>query len=413
MRVDFRKNTWFLALTGLLFIVWALSGCGSDKEVEHLSCTLNDQLLVEAKEALRNEEPAFMPVFEGLVAKAEEYFDMPLYAVVNKEKTAPSGDKQDYVTLSPYWWPNPETDDGLPYIQRDGERNPEVYDYPERENANRLSSAVEALGVLYFLTEDEKYARRAAEFLREWFINPDTRMNPNMVYAQIRPGIDRIRGTGIIDARRFIGAFNGASLIRNSEHWSGDDAQSLKDWAAAFAYWLENSPQGRMEKMSTNNHGVWYDVIVLNMHFYAGNDARVVEIFEEQTTSRVFVQQREDGSFPRELARTISLHYSTFVVEGFMVAAEIGKKVNYDLWSAVSEDGQSMRQAVDFLFPYYTKSEVWPHQQISPYDYNEGALLLYRAGLALADSTYINAAKSIGYDSDNAVASLMYYRINQ
>lgn len=413
MKRKLRNTTHVLSLTGLLLFALLITGCESGRGGEHLSCTLNDQLLKEAKKALANEEPEFMTVFEGMVAKAETFFDMPLYAVVNKDKTAPSGDKQDYVTLSPYWWPNPETENGLPYVQRDGERNPEVYDYPERENSNRLSQAVETLGVLYYLTEDEKYARRAAEFLREWFINPDTRMNPNMVYAQIRPGIDRIRGTGIIDARRYLGSFNGASLIRNSEHWSSEDEQSLKGWASAFAYWLENSPQGRMERASTNNHGVWYDVIVLNFHFYAGNHERALEVLEEMTNNRLFVQQELDGSFPRELARTISLHYSTFVMEGFVVASEIGKKLNYDLWSPVSYDGRSMRNAMEFLLPYYTKAEEWPYQQISPYDYNEAALLLYRAGLALPDSTYIDAAISIGYDLDHDVTSLLYYKINQ
>lgn len=413
MRGNLKNTTHVLALTGLLLFALFLSGCNTHKAVKHLSCTLNDQLLIEAKKALDNGEPEVIAVVEGMVSKAEEWFDMPLYSVVNKEKTAPSGDKQDYVTLSPYWWPNPESENGLPYVQRDGERNPEVYDYPERENSNRLSQAVETLGVLYYLTEDEKYARRAAEFLREWFINPDTRMNPNMVYAQIRPGIDRIRGTGIIDARRFIGSFNGASLIRNSAHWSTDDEQSLKGWASAFAYWLENSPQGRMEKASTNNHGVWYDVIVLNLHFYVGNHQRAEEILEEMTMNRLFIQQELDGSFPRELARTISLHYSTFVMEGFAVASEIGNKLDYNLWLAGSEEGHSMRLAMEFLLPYYTKTEEWPHQQISPYDYNEAALMLYRAGLALPDSAYLNAAKSIGYDLDNDVTSLLYYKINQ
>jgi hypothetical protein len=30
------------------------------------------------------------------------------------------------MSLAPYWWPDPKSPNGLPYIRRDGERNPEI-----------------------------------------------------------------------------------------------------------------------------------------------------------------------------------------------------------------------------------------------------------------------------------------------
>lgn len=402
------------ALWGVLFTaILVLGACTSPEKPVALTATLNDALLIETKKAVEQRDEMAVEVLDSLIRQAEIWLEMPLFSVVDKDKLPPSGDKHDYMSLSPYWWPNPDTEDGLPYIRRDGERNPEVYDYPERENTRELGRVVEALGVLYYITGDEKYAQKASEFLKTWFLNPETRMNPNMVFAQVRPGIAQIRGTGIIDARRMIGAFNGAMLIKGSESWSAADEAQLMKWADVFAYWLENSQQGLMEKASTNNHGVWYDVIVLTMYYYAGNNQRALEILDEMTWNRLYAQQADNGSFPRELERTIALHYSTFVLDGFLAAAEIGRKLDFDLWSKVSDSGLSMRTAVDFVMPYYLKMQEWPYLQINPFNYNEGSVLLYRAGLALNEDTYINAARTIGLDLEPDVISLLYYRINQ
>jgi Alginate lyase len=44
--------------------------------------------------------------------------------VVRKQTLPPSGDIHDYLSMAPYWWPNPDTPDGLPWVQRDGDVNP-------------------------------------------------------------------------------------------------------------------------------------------------------------------------------------------------------------------------------------------------------------------------------------------------
>lgn len=413
MKVKFSKvfnsfcNLVFLSSFSIL-----LFACSANIEKDYLSCTLNDQLLKETKVAVANKEPQVMGVFNGLVAQADAYFEMPLLSVVNNDRVPPSGDKHDYVTLSPYWWPNPETDDGLPYVQRDGERNPEVYDYTDRETTGLFGEIVETLGVLYYITEDERYAERASKFLRHWFISTDSRMNPNMIYAQIRPGIDKVRGTGIIDARRLFGAFNGASLIKTSSHWTNADEVQLKEWASEFANWLENSEQGVLENASTNNHGVWYDVIVLNMWFYAENYDAARGVLEKMGEKRIESQQISDGSFPRELSRTLSLHYSTFILEGFLEASSIGSKMDFDLWSYQGDDGSSLKRGVDFLVPYYSQVQDWPYEQLNLFNYNRAAVVLYQTGLSLEDDEYLKVANAITYKTEVDVKSLLYYRIN-
>src|SRR5687768_12412800 len=42
-------------------------------------------------------------------------------SIVSKQATPPSGDKHDYMSQAPYFWRNPNTATGFPYVRRDGE----------------------------------------------------------------------------------------------------------------------------------------------------------------------------------------------------------------------------------------------------------------------------------------------------
>src|SRR5438034_4836905 len=51
---------------------------------------------------------------------------------VQKDATPTSGDKHDYMSQAPYFWPNPDATHHLPYIRRDGERNAEINRFSDR-----------------------------------------------------------------------------------------------------------------------------------------------------------------------------------------------------------------------------------------------------------------------------------------
>src|SRR5690349_6067735 len=63
-----------------------------------------------------------------------------------------AGGKHDFFSEGDYWWPNPVSADS-PYIQRDGETNPENFT-AHREAMIRLSRVVGALASAYQLTGD-------------------------------------------------------------------------------------------------------------------------------------------------------------------------------------------------------------------------------------------------------------------
>lgn len=44
------------------------------------------------------------------------------FCITSRPQVPPSGDKHDYYTLAPDFWPNPNTTDGLPYVRKYGRR---------------------------------------------------------------------------------------------------------------------------------------------------------------------------------------------------------------------------------------------------------------------------------------------------
>src|SRR4051794_34458609 len=53
-----------------------------------------------------------------LRSRADDVMLTPVLTVVEKSQSPPSGDKHDYLSIAPYWWPDPSRPDGKPYIRK-------------------------------------------------------------------------------------------------------------------------------------------------------------------------------------------------------------------------------------------------------------------------------------------------------
>ena len=74
------------------------------------------------------------------------------FSVMDKKRVPPSGDKHDYLSMGPYWWPDPSKPNGLPYIRRDGEVNPETRgENVDTDKKNKLLHNVENLAWAFLL----------------------------------------------------------------------------------------------------------------------------------------------------------------------------------------------------------------------------------------------------------------------
>jgi hypothetical protein len=329
------------------------------------------------------------------------------FSVMDKQVAPPSGDKHDYMSMGTYWWPNLETPDRLPYVRRDGERNPEIEKIPDHQNMGRVGKASRILALGYYLTGNETYAARAALLLRTWFLDPATRMNPNLNFGQGIPGITTGRGTGIIDSRGLTDVVDAVGLLAGFKGWATNDQKGMGKWFADYLAWLRQNPIGLDEAKAENNHGTFYDVQVADFALFIGKPELARDVLQTAKQKRLARQVMPDGSQPLEYARTRGFSYSVMNLDGLMELAELGRHVGVDLWSFKTEDGRSIRHALDFLLPFAQGDKKWEHQQITDFKPQELVPLLLKASIQFQNHDYEKAATKIGIPEQDVTALLL------
>jgi hypothetical protein len=328
---------------------------------------------------------ASMTAYERLVGEADAALQAGPFSVMDKHRVPPSGDRHDYVSMGPYWWPDSSKPNGLPYIRRDGERNPEIASDYDAPRFGALTGAVTTLSLAYYFTDDEKYAARAALLLRVWFLDPATRMHPHLQYGQRIPGITEGRAAGIIETRRLVDIVDAIGMLERSPAWTDADARGMRAWMAAYRHWLLTSQIGKDEQRARNNHGSWYDAQVAALALFTGDTALARSTIEASKTRRIATQVTPDGRQPYELARTRSLGYSVMNLEALCRLAELGRHVGVDLWSYESPGGGSIRKALDYVAPYADTTRKWPGLEIARNAPDFLVLMLERARIAYGD----------------------------
>jgi hypothetical protein len=226
------------------------------------------------------------------------------YSVMDKHEVAPSGDKHDYLSYARYWWPNPDTADGMPYIRRDGKTNKDLLNKGDRETVGMLYDDLETLALAGYLLNDRDSARHAALLLRTWFLDPPTRMNPHIRYGQAIPGRNDGRGSGIIDTRHFIRVCDSVVLLNATGDWPASDQSALIVWMKQYLEWLRNDPMGKDEGAENNNHGTWYDAQTAAIAMFVGERETARQIVKSAKVKRVAGCIEPNGQQPQELERT-------------------------------------------------------------------------------------------------------------
>ena len=351
--------------------------------------------LIQTKQRLQNRDPAFAPAFTKLKADAGRALEIKPLSVTGKNLSPPSGDKHDYMSIAPYWWPNPATPNGLPFIRRDGEVNPERNRSSDRLRLENMIQTVKSLALGYFFTEREDYAAHAAELLRVWFLDPATRMNPHLKYAQAVPGRNTGRGAGIIETHEFAELIDFVSLLKNSQAWPAHEHQRWQDWMKAYLNWLVESAPGKAEAKAENNHGTWYDVQVAALAIFTARDELAKNLLTEFRDKRIAAQIQPDGRQARELTRTRAWDYAIFNLEALFDAASIAETLDIDLWNYQTRDGRSIRKALDWLVPFATSKREWTYQQITRFQPEKLAPLLRRAAIAYREAAYEKAIETL------------------
>jgi beta-galactosidase len=327
---------------------------------------------------------------DRILRAADEALAAAPVTITSSRAKLSEGGTNDYYSNGDYWWPDPSKPDGLPYIQRDGQSNPDNFNL-HRAAMRKMRDAVAALGSAYKLTGDDRYAAKAAEFLRIFYLTPATRMNPNFQFAQAVPGRSPGRGTGIIDGLHMLEVPLAVEAMEDSAAFPAEVLSGLRDWFGAMARWMATSKNGREEAASKNNHAVAFYLQLAVFAQFAGDQPLVEECRRQFKTVFVPEQMAPDGSFPRELARTKPYGYSIFQLDNMAALCQVLSQPDDNLWTFTLPDGRGLRKAMDFLYPFLADKSRWPRppdvQAWNDWPSRQPSLLL--AGLALGDANWV------------------------
>ncbi len=340
-------------------------------------------------------QPELKPAIAKVDREATKASKTEVLSIVTKTATPPSGDKHDYMSQAPYFWRNPTTPNGFPYIRRDGERNPEIKQYPDHDLLDKMIDTVEQISLGYFVTGKEEYAVRAGEILRMWFLDPRTKMNPNLEFAQAIPGLNTGRGIGIIETRGLTRVVDSVGLLAKSPSWTKADQAGVEAWFAKYVSWLTQSKNGRAESDAMNNHGTFYDVQLASFALFTRNSDLAKKILEAAKQKRIAVQIEPDGRQPLELERTKSWDYSVMNLEGMMSLARLGDHVGVDLWSFQTTDGRGIRNSIVYLAAFTPDVKKWSYKQITPIQPERLYSAVRRAGRRYKDAEFQKMVASL------------------
>jgi hypothetical protein len=373
-----------------------ISSCFFDQQViAQLNVFAIDRtVLLNNKNTTSENDASLIPAYNQLIKDAASALKYGPVSVMEKTSVPPSGDKHDYMSLAPYYWPDPTKPDGLPYIRKDGETNPEVKLYKDKEYLPKLCESIYTLSLAYYFSNDAKYADHANTLLRVWFLDTATKMNPNLNFGQAMKGHNDGRGAGLIDTRHLIKVVDAIGLLNVNGSMKSEDFIGLQNWFAQFLNWMQTSKNGIDEMNAKNNHGVWYDAQRLSFALFTSQSEKAKNIINN-VQKRIDTQMNSDGFFPAELARTTSLHYSLFVVEPLLLITQMGNKIKTDLLSYTSSNGNSIKKAVNAIIPFLIKEKTWNGQQIKPFDFEEGIPLLAISASKLNCTNCIQHIKQI------------------
>jgi hypothetical protein len=335
-----------------------------------------------------------------VIRAADQYLTAAPQAITSFPAPRSSGGPHDFFSEGDYWWPD-AAHPGGPYVRRDGESNPDNF-AAHRRALVRLSVEVPALTAAWTLTGDERYAVHARRHLRAWFLDPATRMNPSLPYAQAIHGVTTGRGTGIIDTIHLVEVARAVERLQRGGALPESELPPIRAWFADYVRWLTTHPNGIEERDTKNNHATCWVMQVAAFASLTGDGATLDMLRRRFKDVLIPTQMAANGSFPLEIERTKPYGYSLFNLEAMAAIAQILSTPADNLWTFELADGRGLRRALAFMAPFIEDKSRWPHprdvQYHDEWPMRQASLLF--GGVALNKPEYVALWKTLRADSE-------------
>lgn len=292
-----------------------------------------------------------------VVAQAEAALTVKVKTITASRNPKSAGGLHDFSSDGDYWWPDPK-DPNAPYIQRDGLTNPENF-VAHRQALLAFGRAFDALAAAYSLTHDEKFATRAVQHLHAWFVAPETKMNPSLLYSQAIKGRFTGRSIGVIDTLHLAEVALGVEALRGAKAFPQDQQAAVTGWFRDYLAWMTTHPYGVDESNAKNNHGTCAWLQIACFAHLTGDAEKLAAARARLREVLLPNQMAPDGSFPQELARTKPYGYSIFNLDVMTALAVVGSTPQENLMTWSLPDGRSLVKGVAWLAPLIADKNLW------------------------------------------------------
>jgi hypothetical protein len=295
---------------------------------------------------------------ETLERKADEIIAQPIEKITERSFESPSKNKGDYISKSPYWYVG---ENGV-LVRKDGHINPESV--VDTDNEKLLSVRNNLLQVTLAAVEASSaglektglYVAYIENVLNAWLIDEDTRMAPNLEYAQMRPGEQTGTFYGIIEGDSLMRFIDVTTALEKRNLLSAETGEGVREWFSQYRDWLTVSEKGKQEKAWSNNHATFYALQIAKISEFLGDEGTLTTTLEE-VKGLIARQVEEDGSMPEELKRHkggMGYDYQLFNLYALSRLADIGERHGVELWHHKSEKGSGIEEA----FNYFVKNQL-------------------------------------------------------
>lgn len=345
---------------------------------------------------------------QGILQRAQQNLHEDPVTITSFIAERSAGGIHDFYSEGDYWWPDSLNPDG-PYIRKDGQTNPDNF-VAHRHVMVRFSSIVGNLTSAYLLTGDTKYVDAAMVHVRAWLVDAATCMNPHLLYAQAIKGITTGRGIGIIDTVHLMEVAQSLLKLEQAGVLSAQDVQDTKQWFADYLKWISTHPYGEDEKNAKNNHGTCWVMQAAVFARYVGDEAMLDFCRKRYKEVLLPSQMAEDGSFPKEIARTKPYGYSLFNLDAMATICQTLSDGEDDLWGYTADHVKNMQKGIDFIYPFVADKSQWPFAHDVMYwdEWPVAHPFLLFGGLHLENSKWLATWASLEHfpETDEVVRNL-------
>lgn len=371
------KHLWLLLVTLSLFF----TSCNTSKKKLELSPEKEDLLNFDAskefvyynnkhveqvKKEIKSNNPYFTEKYNELIKEGNALLNFKVDPVTNKTEVPPSKNMHDYISYAPYRWPDSSKLDGLPWVARDGIINPvsrgSDTDFSRKD---AFFNAIDKLAWSYYFSDDIRYADKALALIKVWYLDKETKVNPNINFGQAHPGIAKGTKAGVHEWDGQSSIITALQMFEAKGVLPAAIKNGMTTWFSQYLNWLITEPMAIDAGFTRQNHANHYTYQVVGLMMYLNKIKDAKAVVEDAKMSRIADQIMPDGRQPRELGRTKSVSYSVTNIWLMTEITLMGQKIGVDLWKYETEDGRSLKKAYEFLAHYISNPEEWPEKQIS------------------------------------------------